>query len=462
MIAELDHTTATGTGLAGATVVWTQVWGLDLSDTPQGAGGVGDLLAVRHNGQSYVPLLDGNGTQVNWKEPRETAAGWPDAETSGEREARANQRNLLTDGTYAYTWDARNRMTSVTKGSDTWTFQYDGQNRRISESKNGSLVRRFIWNGTQVMEERLPDSTANRYWSGGYQRVQQTAAPIPHYFLHDHLGSLRVVVSDDGTNQITATGSYDYTPWGKRSNNLSGHTTTHSPGYTGHWHHESQLSLAVYRPYDPTNGRWPSRDPIGERGGVNLYGMVGNDAVNRWDLLGMIATTPSGGGDPCCELIELIRQLIEELKKRAQDMLQDSNDLFFKELAGFPTSGRGGTWSGHIEQIEGKRTQLIRAINDYIDNRCPPDPVLAVATVLALQPSPDRPSGYPLTGNPCGRGTCTGGYGTGSNDPLTQQILPYMENVPMVGLLAFLAIAAALEVPVAASVCACGTLAPAL
>jgi hypothetical protein len=37
-----------------------------------------------------------------------------------------------------------------------------------------------------------------------------------------------------------------------------------------------------------------------------------------------------------------------------------------------------------------------------------------------------------------------------------------MENVPMVGLLAFLAIAAALEVPVAASVCACGTLAPAL
>jgi RHS repeat-associated protein len=31
-----------------------------------------------------------------------------------------------------------------------------------------------------------------------------------------------------------------------------------------------------YRYYDPSTGRWPSRDPIGEKGGVNLYGMVGN------------------------------------------------------------------------------------------------------------------------------------------------------------------------------------------
>ena len=41
-----------------------------------------------------------------------------------------------------------------------------------------------------------------------------------------------------------------------------------------------------YRYYDPVTGRWPSRDPIGEQGGVNLYGFVGNDGINRWDLLG--------------------------------------------------------------------------------------------------------------------------------------------------------------------------------
>ncbi len=42
-----------------------------------------------------------------------------------------------------------------------------------------------------------------------------------------------------------------------------------------------------YRYYDPVTGRWPSRDPIGEEGGINLYGMVGNDSVNRWDVLGL-------------------------------------------------------------------------------------------------------------------------------------------------------------------------------
>jgi RHS repeat-associated protein len=42
-----------------------------------------------------------------------------------------------------------------------------------------------------------------------------------------------------------------------------------------------------YRYYDPATGRWPSRDPIEEKGGVNLYGFVGNNGVNRWDLLGL-------------------------------------------------------------------------------------------------------------------------------------------------------------------------------
>jgi len=41
-----------------------------------------------------------------------------------------------------------------------------------------------------------------------------------------------------------------------------------------------------YRYYDPVTGRWPSRDPIEEEGGVNLYGFVGNDGVNKWDRLG--------------------------------------------------------------------------------------------------------------------------------------------------------------------------------
>ncbi len=42
----------------------------------------------------------------------------------------------------------------------------------------------------------------------------------------------------------------------------------------------------LYRYYDPLTGRWPSRDPIEEEGGVNLYGFVGNDGLNRTDVLG--------------------------------------------------------------------------------------------------------------------------------------------------------------------------------
>ena len=32
---------------------------------------------------------------------------------------------------------------------------------------------------------------------------------------------------------------------------------------------------------------WPSRDPIEERGGLNLYGMVNNSLVSYWDYLGL-------------------------------------------------------------------------------------------------------------------------------------------------------------------------------
>jgi uncharacterized protein RhaS with RHS repeats len=41
------------------------------------------------------------------------------------------------------------------------------------------------------------------------------------------------------------------------------------------------------RYYSPEEGRWLSRDPIGERGGIPLYGFAGNGSVNRVDPLGL-------------------------------------------------------------------------------------------------------------------------------------------------------------------------------
>ncbi len=41
------------------------------------------------------------------------------------------------------------------------------------------------------------------------------------------------------------------------------------------------------RYYEPKLGRWLGRDPIEEKGGLNLYGFVRNNGVNKWDYLGM-------------------------------------------------------------------------------------------------------------------------------------------------------------------------------
>jgi integrase/recombinase XerD len=53
-----------------------------------------------------------------------------------------------------------------------------------------------------------------------------------------------------------------------------------------------------YRYYDPKTGRWPSRDPIGEEGGFNLYGFVGNDGICGIDYLGTKECAPPNFKDP--------------------------------------------------------------------------------------------------------------------------------------------------------------------
>jgi hypothetical protein len=55
------------------------------------------------------------------------------------------------------------------------------------------------------------------------------------------------------------------------------------------------LTQTVKAHYDPNIGRWISRDPILEKGGVNLYGFVGNNSLNATDYLGQQSlVTPAG------------------------------------------------------------------------------------------------------------------------------------------------------------------------
>ncbi len=51
------------------------------------------------------------------------------------------------------------------------------------------------------------------------------------------------------------------------------------------------------RYYEPKTGRWLSRDPAEEFGGMHLYGFVQNNPIGKWDFLGMWGSDGEGG-DP--------------------------------------------------------------------------------------------------------------------------------------------------------------------
>ena len=56
---------------------------------------------------------------------------------------------------------------------------------------------------------------------------------------------------------------------------------------TKYWDNETDLYYYGYRYLQPKFARWLNRDPIFERGGLNLYGFVKNSPTSKWDKLGL-------------------------------------------------------------------------------------------------------------------------------------------------------------------------------
>jgi RHS repeat-associated protein len=60
---------------------------------------------------------------------------------------------------------------------------------------------------------------------------------------------------------------------------------------------ETDLLYYGYRYYNPSTGRWISRDPIGEKGGYNLYVFTDGDPINYLDVLGLNALQYTSDGE---------------------------------------------------------------------------------------------------------------------------------------------------------------------
>ena len=86
-----------------------------------------------------------------------------------------------------------------------------------------------------------------------------------------------------------------------------------------------------YRYYSPELGRWVNRDPIGENGGKNLYGFVGNDSISKWDGFGLEVYS---GPDNCgkCKVVYVEGELSGDGAKTSPPTFK-SNKMNFKQCA---------------------------------------------------------------------------------------------------------------------------------
>ena len=189
--------------------------------------------------------------------------------------------------TNSYEWDALDRMVARNSGANRTEFTYDGASRcvRIVEKTNGVAIsdKRFLWCGVERCEERdAAGSVQKRFFTQGEQ-INTTN----YYFTIDHLGSIREMTDSGGIVRVR----YDYDPYGNRTK-IQGDLEADF-GFTGHYiHATSGLYLTWFRAHDSGVGRWLSRDPLLESGGVNLYTYVGNDPVNLADPFGLASFVP--------------------------------------------------------------------------------------------------------------------------------------------------------------------------
>jgi RHS repeat-associated protein len=221
--------------------------------------------------------------------------------------------NQLRDGRWNYTWDAENRLTKLESLANAPSgskrrleFEYDWQGRRIKkkvtnlETSTVLQDNKFLYDGWNLVAELnatnnalircymwgldLSGSMQGAGGVGGLLAVNDTANGV-HFAAYDGNGNVTALVkAADGT--ISA--QYEYGPFAEpiRVTGPMGKTNPirFSTKYTDD---ESDFLYYGHRYYNPSTGRWLNRDPIGERGGLNVYCFVNNRPINAFDAHGL-------------------------------------------------------------------------------------------------------------------------------------------------------------------------------
>ena len=232
--------------------------------------------------------------------------------------------NLVSrTGGYSYTYDDENQLTSLSFGTSYRSdFGYDGQGRlrkRTDYTWTGSSWTsaggaEYLYDGMRVIQERnasnvpLVSYTRGNDLSGSLEgaggiggllgRSHGYASTNGNWYTHnfyhaDGNGNITYLVN---SSQALAA-SYRYDPFGNTTASSGTLATANVYRFSSkEIHVNSGLYYYGYRWYAPSLQRWVNRDPIGEKGGVNLYEVFENDPIASVDAFGL--DVPGPGREP--------------------------------------------------------------------------------------------------------------------------------------------------------------------